>query len=79
MYSVGELIDRLIIEDIKVFNLRETVHNKKISKKEKVLIFNKLNIFNNNKAILVGFLDTKINNILDGKEKNQLLKIIKTY
>ena len=55
MYSIGELIDKLVIENIKVFRLRETLHNNPINDEDFVANENKMNIINENRGTVIRF------------------------
>jgi|TARA_R110000787_G_scaffold284194_1_gene397664 hypothetical protein len=79
MLSVAELIDKLVIENMKIFNMRESIHNPDISDEEYVECENKMNILNENRGIIMDFLNIKIDKVLSGEEKNQALRNIKTY
>lgn len=78
MLSIGDLIDKLVIEDIKIFNIRENLHGD-ISDEEKVHLNNAMITLNENRGIIANALDEKVTNVVSGKEKNVLLKKIKTY
>jgi hypothetical protein len=78
MYSIGELIDKLVIENIKIFKLRETLHQKDINDKEFVDNGIKMNIINENRGIIINFLNKKIEDVANG-EINSYFKDIKTY
>lgn len=78
MLSIGDLIDKLVIEDIKIFNIREKLHGD-ISDEEKVHLNNAMITLNENRGIIANALDEKVVNVVSGKEKNVLLKKIKTY
>lgn len=77
--SIGELIDKLIIENIKIFNLREKIHQKNISDEDFVAAENKMNVLNENRGIIIKFLDKKIADVNDGTDQNTYLKNEKTY
>lgn len=79
MLSVGDLIDKLVIENIKIFTLREKLHDSNISEEEYVRLNDKMILLNENRGIISNYLDEKINNVVTGKEKNVVLKKIKTY
>jgi len=79
MLSIGDWVDKLIIENIKIFNIREklllyTKDNKEYVDKYKVIM--KLI---KNRAKIANALDKKINNVLSGKEKNEFIERIRTY
>jgi hypothetical protein len=78
MLSIGDLVDKLIIENIKIFTLREKIHND-LSDEEHVKLTNTMMTLNENRGIIANALDEKITNVVDGKEKNLILKKIKTY
>lgn len=78
MYSIGELIDKLIIENIKIFYMRQKIKGK-ISDEEHVILFNKMNALNKNRATITNLLDEKIDKVASKKEKNRILELIKTY
>lgn len=79
MYSIGDLIDKLMIENLKIFNLRKKLHEEVLSDEEYIKINNQMNILNKNRSTLSIILDEKVERVVSGKEKNVLLKIIKTY
>jgi len=78
MYSIGELIDKLIIENIKIYRLRETLHDNKTTDKSYVENENKMNIINQNRGTIIRFLDSKIREVIDG-EPNSHFVDVKTY
>ena len=47
MLSIGDLVDKLVIENIKIFSLREKIHED-ISDEEKVQLNNKMITLNEN-------------------------------
>ena len=77
MHSFADIVDKLIIENIKIFSIRESLHSK-ISDKEFVECENKMNILNANRAQLMIFLDKKVDDIKNGKP-NRFLNDVKTY
>lgn len=79
LYSIAELIDKLVIENIKIFTSREKIHNKSISDEEYVQNENKMNVLNENRGIIIRFLDEKITNVIDETEQNTHVKNVKTY
>jgi thermostable 8-oxoguanine DNA glycosylase len=79
LYSIGELIDKLIIENIKIFNTREKLHKNDTSDKDYVEAENKMNILNENRGTVISFLDRKINDVQNGADINIHLKNVKTY
>ena len=78
MLSIAELIDKLIIENMKIFSLREKIHSD-VSDEEYVECENKMNILNENRGIIIDFINDKIDRVLSGDESNQSLRNIKTY
>lgn len=78
MLSIGDLIDKLVIENIKIFSLRDKIHDSK-DDKEIVNLTERMMACNENRGIIADYLDNKINNVVDGNEKNVILKKIKTY
>jgi hypothetical protein len=79
MLSIGDLVDKLVIENIKIFTLREKLHSEGLSDEEYVKINDKIVKLNENRGIICDYLDQKVNNVVSGKEKNIVLKKIKTY
>jgi hypothetical protein len=79
MNSIGDLIDKLVIENIKIFTVREKLHNKDISEEEYVKLTNNMITLNENRGIISNYLDEKIDKVVSGQEKNLVLKKIKTY
>jgi hypothetical protein len=79
MLSIGDFIDKLVIENIKIFTLREKLHSEGLSDSDYVAINDKLVTLTENRAIICDLLDEKVNNVVSGKEKNIVLKKIRTY
>ena len=79
MYSIGELVDKLSVENLKIFRVREQLHSDNLSDEEYVSLNNKMNILNQNRSVLSNLLDEKVEKVISGKEKNSILKMIKTY
>lgn len=79
MYSIGELCDKLCIENLKIYNIREQLHQEGLSDEDYVLLNNKMNLLNTNRSILSNLLDEKVEAVVAGKEKNCVLTNVKTY
>jgi hypothetical protein len=79
MYSIGDIIDKLIIENIKIYELRKRLHTKGISDRQYVEFSNKMNVLNKNRAVILSFLDKKICAVISLDEENSVLNVIKTY
>jgi hypothetical protein len=78
MLSIGDMIDKLVIENIKIFTLRDKIHDS-TNEEEIVKLTEKMMVCNENRGIIANYLDDKVNNVVDGKEANVVLKKIKTY
>lgn len=78
LYSIGELIDKLVIENIKIFRLREQLHTSILNEKEYTEINNKMMHLVENRSIITSFLNEKINDVSKGLP-NLYLKDIRTY
>lgn len=72
------MIDKLVIENIKIFTLRDKIHDS-TDEEEIVKLTEKMMVCNENRGIIANYLDDKINNVVDGREANVVLKKIKTY
>jgi len=79
MLSIGDLVDKLVIENMKIFTLREKLQSEKLSDEEFVELNDRMMILNTNRGIICNYLDEKIKNVISGKEKNVIIKKIKTY
>jgi len=79
MLSIGDLIDKLVIENIKIFTLREKLHSDDLTDEEFTALNNKMMVLNENRGTIANFLDEKVNRVVSGEEKNVILKKIKTY
>lgn len=79
MYSIGDLIDKLVIENIKIFNLREKIHEPDLSDEVAVNLNNKMIVLNENRGTISDLLDEKVERVVSKKEKNVILKKLKTY
>lgn len=78
MYSIGDLVDKLIIENIKIFTLRDKLHAS-TNDEDIVKITENMISLNENRGIIANYLDNKVSNVIAGKEQNVILKKIKTY
>lgn len=79
MHSLSDLIDKLIIENIKIFNKREQLSQISENSPEYVKIYETMMILNENRSLLCNAVDEKFDNVISGKEKNTFLKKIRTY
>ena len=79
MHSLADLVDKLIIENIKIFNLRDKLNQKDVNDEEYVRLFEKMMVLNENRSMLCNAVDAKLNNIVSKKESNEFLKKIRTY
>ena len=79
MYSIGDLVDKLSVENLKIFRVREQLHSEDLSDEKYVELNNKMNILNQNRATLSNLLDDKVEKVISKKEKNSILKMVKTY
>ena len=79
MYSIGDLVDKLVIENIKIFNIRQMLREKDLNDEEYVELNNKMIALNENRSVLADLLDTKVERVVTGEEKNVLVKNVKTY
>lgn len=79
MLSIGDMVDKLCIESIKIFNIREKIHDQKTTDEEKITLTETMIALNENRGIIMNYLDEKINNVVNNGEPNVVLKKIKTY
>ena len=79
METLGSLVDKLIIENIKIYFVRERLHTKDLTDKEYTELTNMMNSLNKNRDALASELDEKFVAWVTGKEKMVLFKRIKTY
>lgn len=79
MYSIGDLVDKLSVENLKIFRVREQLHSEDLSDEKYVELNNKMNILNQNRSTLSNLLDDKVEKVISKKEKNSVLKMVKTY
>lgn len=79
MLSIGDFVDKLCIESIKIFNIREKIHDSKTTDEEKISLTETMITLNENRGIIMNYLDEKINNVVNNGEQNVVLKKIKTY
>ena len=78
LLSFGELVDKLIIENVKIFRLRDKLHNPTLDQKERVEADVQMNIVNQNRGLIQRALDEKLLAVKRG-EPNRVLKDVKTY
>ena len=79
MLSIAALIDKLVIENIKIFHLRENLHDKNTDDESYVEAENKMNLLNENRGIIMDFLDEKVHGVVVDNERNSYLRNVKTY
>jgi hypothetical protein len=79
MLSIADLIDKLVIENIKIFHLRENLHHNDTDDEAYVEAENKMNLLNENRGIIMDFLDDKVHSVVVDNERNSYLKNVKTY
>jgi predicted nucleic acid-binding Zn-ribbon protein len=79
MNSIGDLIDKLVIEDIKIYSIREKLNTQILDEKEYVDLNAKMMVLNENRSTIVSYLDDKLDKVLSKKEKNIIIKRLKTY
>jgi len=80
MLSIGDLIDKLVIENIKLFKIRDMMHSKSdLSEEEYAILNEKMMNLNKNRSTIMNALDEKIERVFSGEEKNRILAKIKTY
>ena len=84
--SIGELIDKLVIENIKAYNVRQELSEviagqkfyEKVSRGMKIReLYSKLMTYNTNRNILIKTIDEKTAEILDGKP-NKVMKTVRS-
>lgn len=76
--SIGELIDKLIIENIKIFSLRDKLHSAETNADAGILNEKMMTLVANRSA-LIACLDQKIENVISKNESNRILRTIKTF
>jgi len=81
MYSIGDWVDKLVIENIKIYNFREKIltQSQQLSDKEYVNTYLIMMKLIENRAMISNALDEKVNNVVSGKEDNIFLERIRTY
>ena len=79
LMSIAEIVDKLIIENIKIFTTRKKLHCNDTSDGDYVINENKMNILNENRGTVIRFLDEKINSLINKTDAHVHLKNVKTY
>jgi hypothetical protein len=75
--TIGDIIDKLIVENLKIFNLRELIKNTNdVSEISKILIT--IGELNNNRNILKQEIDDRFKFIAKGEIEIKRFKRIKT-
>lgn len=80
MLSIGEIIDKLVIELIKADTVRQQMNECVATEDNPTYhkLYEKLTILNANRAVLKTELDSKIERVKNG-EPNRVLKHCRTY
>ena len=79
MLSIGDIVDKLCIENLKVFSLREKLYAPGLSDEDRVVINNTMIALNENRGLIQNALDEKVRRVVSGEEPNVCIKKIKTY
>ncbi len=58
MYSIGDMVDKLIIETVKTFDTRQKLRSEELSDEAYVELNNKMMVFHNNTTKLFDFYFT---------------------
>jgi len=75
LLSVGEIIERIVIENIKIAILKQRIAEGENDPE----LYRKMMAMNSNRGVLVAELDRKIEAVLNGTEKNRMLSVVKTH
>jgi hypothetical protein len=78
MLSIGELVDKLVVETMKGHYLRDKLHGLKEEDPEYLDLYQKLMISNDNRGIVSNLLDEKVDKVVMGGQ-NVIVKRFKTY
>lgn len=76
LLSIGEIVDKLVIENIKLAMVKQELRTATEAQAEK--LYTKMMTLNKNRGILVQELDRKIEAVAAGA-KNQVMETVKTY
>ena len=79
MFSLADAIDKLVIENIKIFNTREKLLTEDLSDTEYVELYDKMMRMNDNRGMICDMVDKKAKEIYYRKDPNDYIKKIKTY
>lgn len=80
MHSLGDLVDKLIIENIKIYNLKDKINlMRDKNDKEYIEAYEKMMILNQNRAKLCEYVDIKFNDVVSGRDSNEFLAKVRTY
>lgn len=78
LLSIGELVDKLVIENIKIATIRERLHGEELADELRVELNDKMQALNANRGVIVKALDEKIESVVAGAP-NRLMKHVRTY
>ena len=85
MFSIGDLVDKLVIENMKIFSLRDRLKSMECESPEKkntrvyVETYQKMMQLIDNRATICNSLDEKVDKVCAREERNYFLKKIRTY
>jgi hypothetical protein len=79
MFSLADAIDKLVIENIKIFTIRERLLTGNLSDEEYVRLFDKMTRLNENRGKLCNLVDKKAKDIYNKVDTNEFIEKIKTY
>ena len=79
MLSIGDWVDKLCIENIKIFTTRDKFNAMKDDPIESPKLYSLMMQMVDNRAKIANALDEKIQAVMSGKDSNEFIKRIRTY
>ena len=79
MLSIGDWVDKLIIENMKIFTTRDKFNASKEDPVESAKLYDLMMQMVDNRAKISNALDEKVQAVMSGKDSKEFIKRIRTY
>ena len=77
--TFGEIVDRLQVANIKIYNLIELTSKDNLSAEKRVAIEYNIHVLNDQRKSLIDGLDKYIDDVIKGKREHKLFPRLKSY
>ncbi len=79
MISIGDWIDKLVVENMKLFTVRDKLNTVKKNSHAYTVLYDTMMKMTDNRAKIMNALDKKVADVISGREPNIFIERIRTY